>query len=63
VLGLAASLMLARVISSFLFGIPAFDPLTFTVAPMVLLTVALLAAFRPAYAATRINAVDALRSE
>ena len=62
-LGLAASLMLARVISSFLFGIPAFDPLTFTVAPTVLLTVALLAAFRPAYAATRINAVDALRSE
>jgi putative ABC transport system permease protein len=61
--GLAVALVLAKVISSFLFGIPAFDPVTFIVAPLVLLVVATLAAARPAFSATRINTVDALRSE
>jgi ABC-type antimicrobial peptide transport system permease subunit len=63
VIGLAISVWLARLISSFLYGIPAFDPPTFVGAPLVLLLVAILAAARPALRATRINTVDALRSE
>jgi len=61
--GLAASFLLARVISSLLYGMPAFDLPAFVGAPLVLLVVAILAASRPALRATRINAVEALRSE
>jgi ABC-type antimicrobial peptide transport system permease subunit len=61
--GLASSTVLARLISSFLYGIPSFDPPTFVGAPLILLTIAVLAASRPALRATKINAVDALRSE
>ena len=63
VIGLAFSLLLARVISSFLYGTPAFDFPAFVWPPVVLLLVAILAASRPALRATRINAVEALRSE
>jgi putative ABC transport system permease protein len=63
VIGLAVSFWLSRLISSFLYGIPALDPLAFLGAPVVLLLIALLAASRPALRAARINTVDALRSE
>jgi putative ABC transport system permease protein len=63
VLGLGASFLLSRLISSFLYGIPALDPVTFAAAPAALLIIAVFAASRPAFRATRINAVDALRSE
>jgi putative ABC transport system permease protein len=61
--GLGLSLFAARVLSTFFYGIPSFDPLTFTGAAILLLATALLAAAWPAFRATRINAVDALRSE
>jgi predicted permease len=61
--GLTGSFFLGRLISSFLYGIPALDPLTFIAAPMVILAVAMAAASKPALCATRISAVDALRSE
>jgi ABC-type antimicrobial peptide transport system permease subunit len=62
-IGLAMSIALARLISSFLYGLPAFDPVTFILAPTALLFVTLTAAFLPALRAIRINPVEALRSE
>jgi putative ABC transport system permease protein len=63
VLGLGVSVILSRLIASFLYGIPALDPVTFAAAPAALLIVAVFAASRPAFRATRISALDALRSE
>jgi ABC-type antimicrobial peptide transport system permease subunit len=63
VVGLVVSLLLARVIASLFYGMPEFDLVAFGGAPPVLLLIAVLAASRPALRATRINAVDALRSE
>jgi putative ABC transport system permease protein len=63
VAGMAISLGLAKLISSFLYGVPPVDPVTFLFAPLVLLAVALLAAGIPAIRALRINPVEALRSE
>ncbi len=63
ILGLGVSVMLSRLIASFLYGIPALDPLTFATAPAALLIIAVFAASRPAFRATRISALDALRSE
>ena len=62
-LGLTASLLLARLLSVFLAGIPSFDVPTFALAPCVLLAVAILAASGPAVRATRLNTMDALRQE
>ena len=61
--GLVVSLLLTRVIASLLYGMPSFDLPAFVAAPVVLLVVAVLAASRPALRATRISAVEALRSE
>jgi putative ABC transport system permease protein len=63
VAGMAISLGLARMIASFLYGVPPVDPVTFLSAPLVLLAVALLAAILPAMRAVRINPIEALRSE
>ena len=63
VAGMAISLGLARLIASFLYGVPPLDPVTFLLAPLVLLAVALLAAMLPAMRAVRINPIEALRSE
>jgi len=63
VLGLAAAFGLTRVLSSFLFGIKASDPLTFAVVAGVLALVAFLAAFVPAQRATRVDPIMALRNE
>jgi ABC-type antimicrobial peptide transport system permease subunit len=61
--GLGASFFVARAISSFFYGLPAFDSVTFLAASLLSLLVATLAACQPALRATRINSVDALRSE
>lgn len=63
VAGIAISLALAKLISSFLYGVPPVDPVTFLLAPLVLLAVALLAAGIPAMRALRINPLEALRTE
>jgi putative ABC transport system permease protein len=57
---LAVSFLLARTISSRLYGMPRLDPVAFGGATLVLLLIAVLAASRPALRATRINAVQAL---
>jgi putative ABC transport system permease protein len=59
--GLVASFALARFIQGLLHGIAAHDPLTFVVTPAVLMCIALLASWIPAWRATRVNPLVALR--
>jgi len=59
----AASLALTRMLQSFLFGVSAYDPLTFGGVAILLLLVALAASFLPARRATRMDPVAALRYE
>ena len=62
-LGVAGALALGRVLASFIYGIAAYDPLTFAVVAMLLAAVALLASIVPAYRAARIEPTRALREE
>jgi putative ABC transport system permease protein len=59
--GVAGAAVLARLMSSMLFGVEAFDPVSFGTAAAVLVFVALLAAGVPALRATRIQAMEAMR--
>jgi len=61
--GLILSLGLGRVVSGYLYGTSAIDPVTFIGVPALLLGVAALAAFVPARRASRVNPVQALKSE
>ena len=63
VLGLGASLALTRVVSSYLVGVSATDPVTFIGVPLVLLGVAALASYLPARRAMSIDPISALREE
>ena len=61
VLGVAGAFGLSRVVARLLFGIAGADPLTFVVVPAVLLVVAGIATLFPAWKASRVDPVDALR--
>jgi predicted permease len=61
--GAICLLFLTRVLSSLLFEVRPYDPLTLLGASMVLLTTAALAAYWPAFRATRVDPMLALRSE
>jgi len=63
VLGILAALVACRVLKSLLFGVSPVDPLTFALVPPLLLAVSLLACSLPALRATRIDPMQALRSE
>jgi ABC-type antimicrobial peptide transport system permease subunit len=63
VMGLVLGLGLSQVVSGFLYGISAMDPVTFIGVPAVLLGAAALAAFLPARRASRVNPVQALKSD
>ena len=62
-LGWPAAWMLAKLSSSFLYGIRPHDAVTFTLVPAVLILVALVAAWIPARRAASINPTQALRME
>jgi putative ABC transport system permease protein len=63
VIGLAAAAALSRTISTFLFGVEPLDPTTYASVGLVLALTAALAAAAPAWRATRVDPVEAFRSE
>lgn len=62
-IGLALAFVLTRSLQSLLFRVNSSDPITFVVVCAGLFTLALLASFAPAYKATRVDPMVALRYE
>ncbi len=56
-------MLLTGLLKSMLFGVGAHDTVTFVAVPLVLGSVALLAAYLPARRASRMAPVDALRAD
>jgi predicted permease len=63
VLGLAGGYVLAKLLTSMLFGVVGSDPMSYVIAASLLLAVALLACYWPARKATKVDPMIALRSE
>lgn len=63
ILGLTAAFGLTRFLGSLLFEIGTLDPTTFSIVPLILMCVVLLACYVPARRATRIDPMNALRNE
>jgi putative ABC transport system permease protein len=60
-LGLAVAFAAARLVTNLLFGVSATDPITFSVIPVLLVLVAAVATYLPAWRASRVDPVIALR--
>ena len=63
VIGVAGALAVARLLASWLYGVGEHDPLTFTLVPLGLGAIAVLASYIPARRATRVAPAVALRCE
>jgi putative ABC transport system permease protein len=63
VIGLALSIALGRLLGAMLFGVQPLDPMTFASVAMLLILTAAVSIAGPAWRATRIDPVAALRSE
>jgi ABC-type antimicrobial peptide transport system permease subunit len=62
-LGIVAALALTRLMSGFLYGVTANDPLTYVAVGLLLITVGLLAGYLPARRAAKVDPLAALRYE
>ena len=63
VIGVVPALLLAHLIASQLYGVKDWDPAVFIAVPLVLSGVALFAVWLPALRASKLNPMDALRTE
>jgi putative ABC transport system permease protein len=61
IIGLIAALLLTRLMSSMLYKVGTLDLTTFAVAPLVFLSIAVLASYLPARGATRVDPLEAVR--
>jgi hypothetical protein len=62
-IGLLLAMVTAKILSGILYEVGAFDPIAFTVAPLLLAAAALIATWLPARRATHVNPIQALRTE
>lgn len=62
-IGVAGSLALGRVLSGLIYGVKATDPITFLLVTILLTGIALLSSILPAYRATKVDPLVALRYE
>jgi putative ABC transport system permease protein len=63
VIGIAAALALSRVVTTMLYEVTPFDPISYAATSTSLLAVAILACYVPARRATRVDPIVALRNE
>ncbi len=63
VVGVAAALMLTRLVKSMLYGVQAYDPATLTAGVSLLIAVSLAGSWIPARRAAKVQPMDALRHE
>jgi putative ABC transport system permease protein len=63
VIGIGLALLLARSMSALVFGIGAYDVATFVVVTAALLVVAASASIVPAFRATRVSPLEAIRTD
>jgi putative ABC transport system permease protein len=62
-IGLAASFVLSRLLTRFLYGISPLDPAVFSLVALLLIAVATTASYLPARRAVRVDPMSALRYE
>lgn len=63
VIGLVGAFFLSRLLAGSLHGVSPHDPLSFTIVPLILLVVGLLACYVPARSAMRLDPMEALRHD
>ena len=62
-IGVVGALLMSRILSSLVVGVSERDPLTFVGVPLFLVLVALVANYVPAFRATRVDSMQAMRTE